>query len=284
MNRPTSYPITVLVMIASMSLIPMGDTAAKLMSNVHGVSPLFITWSRFAFGAVILFPLMIKRNIDWEMFLDWRILLRSLLIIGGISSILIALKTETLATSFGAFFVGPILSYFLSSWLLREPITFTRTMLMFLGFLGVLLVVKPGYGFTSGIGFAVLAGVLYGGFLTANRWLNPKFEPLPMLFSQVFIGAIILAPFGLSAPPEITWSVSGLVLASAITSNLANFLLIYAYTRVEASHLAPFVYFQLISATIMGYIIFSDIPDMVTLSGLLLLIASGVASFIMRRV
>lgn len=252
------------------------------MANAHGVPPLFVAWSRFTFGAMVLLLFMIWRGLDLRIFFDWRILLRGGLIVGTVSSILTAVQTESLATSFGAFFIGPILSYFLSAWLLREPITRTRTLLMVLGFGGVLLVVKPGFGFTIGMGYAVLAGIFYGGFLTTNRWLNAKIPAHEMMFSQVVIGTLVLMPFALPSAPEMTWAISRLVLASALCSNIANILLIVAYTRVEASRLAPFVYFQLIAATAMGYIVFDTIPDLITLAGLLLLIASGVASVVFR--
>ena len=136
----------------------MGDTAGKLLVTQHGFNPFFLAWSRFGLGALMVLSFLPRGQLDLRLFLDWRIWLRGLLITAGISSILTALQTEALPTVFGAFFVGPILSFFLSAWLLKEPITKAQTALLLLGFGGVMLVVKPGFGMTSGIGFAVLAG------------------------------------------------------------------------------------------------------------------------------
>jgi len=148
----------ILIMFVAMSLIPVGDSAGKLLVTRYGFHPFFLAWSRFALGALMILPFLPRGQFDPRLFLDWRIWLRGLLIVGGISSILTALQTEPLPTVFGAFFVGPILSFFLSAWLLKEPVTKIQTILLLLGFCGVLLVVKPGFGMTAGLGFAVLAG------------------------------------------------------------------------------------------------------------------------------
>jgi len=62
-----------------------------------------------------------------------------------------------------------------------------------------------------------------------------------------------------------------------------NLLLILAYKRAPASRLAPFVYFQLVAATVYGFAVFGDVPDALTWLGLGLLAASGFASLGLRR-
>ena len=157
------------LMLLAMSLIPAGDTAGKLLGEA-GVAPAFTAWSRFALGAVMILPFVMHLTRP-AIFADWRVWLRGLLLAGGIVSILTALGTEPIANVFGAFFLGPILAYVLSAWLLNEGFSRARMVLLGIGFLGVLLVVRPGFGMTPGLGFAVMAGVFYGGFLTASRWL-----------------------------------------------------------------------------------------------------------------
>lgn len=283
MKQESSITAAVFMMVISMMLIPMGDTAGKLMATSYGVTPFFVAWSRFFLGALFMLPFLNWREFDFKIFLDWRILLRGSLIVATVSCILTAVKTESLATSFGAFFIGPILSYFLSAWLLKERITFGQTILLLIGFCGVLLVIKPGADISPGIGFALLSGMFYGGFLVANRWLTGIAPSRSLIFSQLAIGGIGLMPFGLAEIPVMSWELSGLTVLSALSSVGANILLIYAYRRAEASILAPIVYFQLISATLMGYLVFNNLPDMATFAGLGLLISSGLASLALRR-
>jgi len=272
----------ILIMFVAMLLIPIGDTAGKLLVTRYEFNPYFLAWSRFALGALMVLPLLPKGQFDLRLYFDWRIWLRGLLIVAGISSILTALQSEPLPTVFGAFFVGPILSFFLSAWLLKEPISKTKTALLLLGFGGVLLVVKPGLGMSSGIGFAVLAGIFYGSFLTASRWLAEAAPSRALLLSHLLIGSLVLVPFGITNIPEFTQINTALTLASAAASMAGNLLLIIAYRMAPASKMAPFVYFQLIGATAMGWFVFGDWPDSLSLIGLVLLILSGIGSALMK--
>lgn len=269
------------LMLIAMALIPAGDSAGKLLTDGQGAAPVFVAWSRFAFGALMVAP-FIARDIDLRLFLNWRIWLRGLMLVGGITSILTALSTEPIANVFGAFFVGPILSWLLSVWLLREPFSVLRFGLICLGFFGVILVVKPGFGMTPGIGFAVLAGLFYGVYLVMSRAMARVARPRAMLFTQLMVGALVLAVPGALAVPEITAPIAALTLTSAACSMLGNLLLIMAYSRAQASRLAPFVYTQLIWATVLGALIFGNLPDGLALMGLLLLLASGLASLVVR--
>lgn len=268
------------LMLLAMALIPAGDTAGKLLGEA-GVAPAFTAWSRFALGALLLLPFVLHITPP-RLFLDWRIWLRGLLIAGGILSILTALETEPIADVFGAFFIGPIVAWILSVWLLRESFSAGRAGLLGLAFLGVLLVVKPGFGMTAGLGFAVLAGLLYGAFITASRWVADVTRPRALLLSQLVVGALVLAPLGLPALPEITPPVAALTLASALGSMLGNLCLILALRMATASSLAPFVYTQLIAATALGWLVFGTLPDGLTLIGLVIVLGSGFATLGLR--
>lgn len=268
------------LMLLAMALIPSGDAAGKLLGEA-GVAPVFTAWSRFALGAVLLLPFVLHLT-PLRLFLDWRVWLRGLLIAGGIVSILTALRTEPIANVFGAFFVGPMVAYLLSVWLLREAFSATRVALLAVGFAGVILVVKPGFGMTPGLGFAVLAGLFYGSYLTASRWLADLERPRAMLISQLVVGALVLAPLGVPAIPEVTPRIAALTLASALGSMLGNLCLILALRMAPATRLAPFVYTQLIAATALGWAVFGVWPDALTLAGLGIVLVSGMATLALR--
>lgn len=268
---------TVVAMATAMSAIVLGDTAGKLLM-ADAMSPLFIAWSRFAFGALLLAPFCGLTRADLRSFLDWRVILRASLIVGVILLILTALRTEPIANVFGGFFVGPIVSFALSAALLREPINRARVGLLALGFIGVLLVVKPGFGMGAGMIFAVLAGVFYGGFLVTSRWLSYHYRPRFLLASQLIIGAVLLTPMGAVETPlhadPVMW---GLILLSAVASGFGNYLLVMVNRSTPASVVAPLVYFQLLAATIYGYFVFGDWPDGLSLIGLAIILSSGLA-------
>jgi len=269
-----------LIMFVAMSLIPAGDSAGKLLSSSLGVAPIFVAWSRFVLGALMILPFISPSA--FGLLRDWRVWLRALVLACGISSIQMALQTADLATVFAAFFIGPIFSYILAVIFLREPVTPVRSVLIVTGFAGVLLVVRPGMGGEAGVIWAAIAGLCYGTFLTMSRWLSGIGTPIALTFTQLLLSALILLPFGLMNLPEATAPIATLTLASAFCSMMGNLLLLYAYRIANATRLAPLVYFQLIAAVGFGWSIFGDLPDAYTWAGLAVILASGIASTRLR--
>jgi drug/metabolite transporter (DMT)-like permease len=271
------------IMLASMTLIVGGDVAAKVLSQ-NGVSPILTAWTRFALAALVLLPFSGLTRSDAPALRDPRVWLRALLIMAGICLILTALRTEPVANTFGAFFVGPIVAFALSALLLKERITLLRSVLLGLSFVGVLLVVKPGFGATVGMGFALLAGVFHGCYVVATRWIAPLYRPRLLLISQLVLGGVILAPFGLAALPDaLTWGALGLVVISAMGSAFGNLLLVTLSKTTPSNVIAPLIYTQLIPATMLGFVVFSDWPDWISFVGLAVIFATGIASLALSR-
>lgn len=153
-------------MLVAMSLIPLGDTAGKLMTDQSALSPFFAAWSRFVVGALIL--AFFVRRAAYKLLLDWRIIARASILVCGITSILTALSTVPIATVYAVFFIGPLISYILAVLFLKEPIGGLRLALVAGGFIGVVIVSQPQGQFDPNLLFAVLAGLCYGVF-----WLCP---------------------------------------------------------------------------------------------------------------
>ncbi|KAJ55233.1 membrane protein [Actibacterium mucosum KCTC 23349] len=282
MFNPTLARAAALV-FASMLMIVTGDTAGKLLA-ADGVHPFFIAWTRFVLGAVMVLPFCGLTRANWRDVGDWRLALRAAIIACAICSILTALKTEPIANVFGAFFIGPVVAYLLAAVLLGERLEWARTGLLGIGVIGVVLVVKPGFGATAGMGFALLAGTLYGCFLVSNRWLAPHVRPRLLLFSQLAFGAVLLTPLGLSVPvPGWHGVTAALIGLSALASAVGNFVMVLAARMAPANHLAPFIYLQLIPATYVGWLVFGDWPDTLTMLGLVLVTGSGLATLTLVR-
>ena len=267
----------------AVTLVVVGDTCGKLLTQA-GVAPFVVAWSRFAIGALALLPLARFSWGDFIVLKDWRVLLRAVFITGGICSILTALKTEPIANVFGAFFIGPIISYILAIIFLKERPTPLHSLLLGLGFLGVLLVVKPGFGMSTGTLFAILAGIFYGCYLFMTKLLAGAMRASVLLVSQLIIGTLLLTPIGLNSPlppnDTVLWLV---IVASALGSAGGNYLLVVANRMADASLVAPLVYTQLISATLLGILVFGDWPDPIALSGLALIALSGLGSLALKR-
>lgn len=271
-------------MICAAMLIPLGDAVAKFAHVRFEVPISFMAWSRFALGAVLLAPFALRRGIAVQELTRWPVLLRGSAIAATVWLILQAVSREPIANVYGAFFIAPVLSFGLAVVLLGERPDPVRILLIILGFLGVLLVVRPGFGLSLGMGLALLSGVFYALYLTASRWLAGKHRGMAMLWAQLIVGGVVMAPFGTDMGAAV-WSV-GLVtcvILSASTSTLANLMIVEAYRLAQATRLAPLVYVQLIAATLYGVLFFDTLPDGLALTGLGLLILSGFAALILRK-
>ena len=215
---------------------------------------------------------------------DWRVLLRGCCISGGIFSILTALKTEPIANVYGAFFIGPIVSYGIAYLFMGEAVSRSKTLLLLVGFIGVLMVVQPGFGMSSGILFALLAGCCYGSYLVTTRLVAGAFPAPLLLISQLMIGSFVLLPVGISEPLlSLNADSYFLICLSAIFSAAGNYLLVLANRWAEATLIAPLVYSQLISASVAGLVMFGDWPDGLSFVGLSLILVSGFGSLMLQK-
>ena len=276
MQTSFSFKVIGLVVLA-MVLIVSADAAGKVLT-ARGFSQFFVGWARFSVAVLIVAPFCGLKATELPMLIRPQVILRALLIAGGITCILTALKTEPMANVFGGFFIGPIISYFLSAFLLGERITFARTALLALSFIGVLIVVRPGFGMTAGMGFAVLAGCLHGSYLVATRWLAGSYRPRFLLFSQLAIGAVLLAPFAIGPIPSVTLDLTLMLLWSALGSALGNLILVTISRTPPAGVVAPLIYSQLFVAMVLGLLIFGDFPDLISLFGLCIIAGAGITS------
>lgn len=271
------------IVFAAVSFVVVGDTSGKLLT-ARGVDPFFIAWTRFALAALVLLPfsgLSLRELPDLR---DWRVLVRGMFITCGICCILTALRTEPIANVFGAFFVGPIVSYILAILFLGETPSQSRSMLLAVGFAGVLLVVKPGFGISVGMVFALAAGGCYGAYLVMTRTVAGVYRPRFLLISQLIVGSVLLTPLGLSVElPDFQLPILGLIALSALGSAVGNFLLVLANKSAEASLIAPLVYSQLLSATLAGFFVFGDWPDIYAFLGLVLIALSGFGSLFLHQ-
>ena len=193
------------------------------------------------------------------------------------------LHWRDLANVFAVFFIGPIISYILAAIFLKEAVTPPRSALLFLGFIGILLIARPGFGFSIGLACALFAGCTYGVFLTLSRLAAGQEEPKALLFSQMLIATILCTPMALIYWPQQLFASPDMLAISGGASMLGNMFLIFAYGLAPATRMAPFVYFQLVGALLLGWGVFGTLPDIWGLAGLALLMISGFGSALLRR-
>lgn len=263
-------------------ILPIMDAIAKYLS--YSLPILQITWFRFFFSAVItgIFIYLFSRksfvrskNIKSQVLRGILLLTSSLLFFYAISVISLA-KALTLA------FICPLIVTALSPYFLKERVGRRRWTAVIVGFIGVLLVIRPGIVEFNWASLASLGtGLCYAIYLIVTRSLKDTDNGLLTLLFTSIVGTVVLSvylPFVWVNP-----SLNQLLLAvnMGFIAALAHGLIIISYNFSDASKLAPLGYFEIIPNIIIGYIWFSDFPDKYTILGLLVIILSGI--YVFRR-
>lgn len=192
----------------------------------------------------------------------------------------LALQRMPVAETTAISFIAPLVVVLLARPLLGERIGAVGWTAAILGFGGVLLIVRPGSGLDPlGVVFALTAVAANAAYQLLSRILVDSERTLAMLFYTALFGSII---FGLALP----WTLHGrvpsmfelLLFASlGMYGGLGHFLFTKAYRYADASILAPMTYFQLLWAALLGWIIFRQVPDALSVIGMAVIAGSGLA-------
>jgi drug/metabolite transporter (DMT)-like permease len=262
------------------------DTTAKYTSRTLPVME--VVFFRYA-GATVLCLIAFRPWHDHRPFLTGRPLrqlLRSAFLLGSTILNFLALRklqlAETTTISFaGAFVVAGLAVPFLGEWIGPR-----RWIAILIGFIGVIVVTRPG---PDGLQPAVLLSIgamLCNSFYSIlTRHLAPTDSAEGLLLFPLVTATIAMMPFAL---PGFVWPpdafIGLLLLAIGVFGAVGHWCFILAYRRAPASVLAPFVYSQLIWMTLLGYLVFGDLPHRMTLLGATIIIASGLYILYRERV
>jgi len=263
-------------------MLPIMDGFAKYLSTDLPV--LQITWARYFFTVAFTFPIMFffyRDQLKWSdkpklQFIRGLILLTANICFFYSISVISLAKALTLA------FVAPLIVTTFSPVFLGEKVGFRRWSAVIIGFIGSLVVIRPGFVEINLASLAALGtGIMYGFYLIITRKLSTSDNPLLTLLLTGVVGAIIIScvmPFVWVQPNINQWS---MMAAIGIFACVGHLFLILSLKYADASKLAPFSYFEIITNIIIGYYFFSDFPDNWTFLGLFIIVLSGV--YISRR-
>ncbi|QIG49279.1 EamA family transporter [Nordella sp. HKS 07] len=265
----------ILLMMAAMLSIPVVDGIAKYLSAAY--SPLFLGWARYAVAGLIVLPIAALRN-GRNIFPAERRgshLLRTLFLVVSMTLYFLALARIPLATAISAFFIGPIVAVVLSIFVLKERMTWPKGVSLALGFIGAIVILRPGAALNPGILLAFGAGLCFALYLIATRWASQGSDPIKTLAFQCVVGTLLLTPQAIATWSSPQWSVLGFFLCLGLFSAFSHMMSIAAFRFAEASLLAPLVYLELLGAALIGYYAFGEIPDAFTMVGAGFIIAAG---------
>lgn len=191
-----------------------------------------------------------------------------------------------LAEATSIMFVAPLLVAVLAGPVLGERVGALRWAAVAAGFVGVLLVVRPG-GQLDALGAVLVffAACSNAAYQMLSRLLAGTEKAFTMLFYSALAGTVC---FGLATPffldmPTPDWFDILLVIGTGVTGGLGHLLFTMAYRDAPASLLAPVTYLQLLWAGILGWVVFAQLPDPVSLLGMAIIAVSGIVVAVQRR-
>ena len=277
--------IGILWMLATMFCFIALDTIMKHL--LESYSLIQVTWGRFFFATLVaavacgprLGSLAVSRSPKLQ-------LSRSVILMGTTTLFNAGIRSTPLATGTTIMFLSPILVTILSIPMLGEKVGLRRWIGVIIGFAGALIVVQPWNVGLGELGYGVVF-LLAAAFCNANYQLITRKvrndDPMTSLLYTAAAGALVtsvIVPWFWTWPTATGWL---LFAASGAMGGLGHLCLIRAVRCAPASVVAPFSYSSLVWATLFGFVIWGDWPDLWTWAGAALIIGSGLFIFHSER-
>lgn len=274
--------VGIALMCAAVTTFSCLDSTAKYVGRQIDIMQ--VVWARYTFAMLLAF-VFINPVSRPGMLRTARPALqaaRAVILLGSTILNFFALRYLRLDQVLAITFSTPFAVAALSGPVLGEWVGPRRWAAIGLGFLGVLVVTRPGFGIVHPAAFlAVLSMLCYAAFFLTTRVLSRSDSNDTTLFYSNVVGAVIMlpvVPFFWTPPTPWQWVL--LVLAGGFAS-LGHYMIIVAHRHAPVSLLSSFIYSQLVGVTILGYFVFGDVPDAYTLAGAAIVVSSGL--YILHR-
>ncbi len=266
------------LMCGACALFSCLDASGKYL--VGSMDALEVVWARYTSAFLVAF--LVSNPLTRPGLLStrrpWLQIGRSALLLASTAFNFFALRSLRLDQALAITFSTPFFVTLLSGFVLGEWAGWRRWTAIGVGFLGVLVVARPGSaaGVPAAALFSVAGAVCYAFYNVSTRVLARTDSNHTTLFYSNLIGAAAMLPvLPFIWKPPATLLAAVLMIMTGVFGSLGHYLLIAAHRLAPASALAPFIYVQLIWATAWGYLVFADVPDHWTIAGAAIVIGSG---------
>lgn len=283
LDRPL---LGILLMLGFCILAPLADALAKLLGATIPVGQL--VFIRFAVQAALLLPVVVYLKMPWRLSARlWRITIwRTVLHITGIAGMFTALQYLPLADAVAIAFVMPFIMLLLGHFVLGEEVGLHRMAACGVGFVGTLMVIQPNF---LNVGWMALlplgVAFVFAFFMLATRQIAKHIDAITLQAVSGTIAMILLLPVvvigswleiaALSpiSPQLGEWQ---MLLAIGVLGTAAHLLMTWSLRFAPSATVAPMQYLEIPLATLVGFWIFSELPDRLAAGGIALTIIAGV--------
>jgi drug/metabolite transporter (DMT)-like permease len=274
----------ILLVLSAVFMFSSMDTIAKYLLRTYPLPPLI--WARYVVQMGFMLVLLAPR-MGWGLVRTshpWLQILRGVLLVISSVFFYLSLTFLPMAEAAAITFVGPVLVTALSGPMLGERITPRQWVAVGLGFVGVLIIIRPGGGLLTPTAiFPLCSALAFSFYQIITRKIVGREHPLTTLFYTALVGTAVTSlslPFAWHTP---TLGQVPLILAIGLLGGFGHFLLIRAVTQASPSALAPFIYVQLIWSTVLAFLAFGEFPSSGSLLGMLVIVSAGMLAIDWKR-
>ena len=279
----------IIMMVGFCITAPLLDVAAKLAADKISTSQ--ITSARFIIQALIMLPVVWMLGFSFKLtHTSIKLLfLRAIFLIIATYCFVAAIAVMPIADALAIVFVEPFILLLMGKIIFGEKVGVRRIGASLVGFLGVVLVIQPSFLAFGSVAFYPLGtAVSFAFYMLVTRGLSRYLHPIQMQFHTAFLGSLICLPvlflgqligtqiFNVMMPEGIYWL---WLFGVGFFASISHLLLSYALKFTPSATLAPLHYLEILSSVILGYLIFSDLPNRMAFTGMLIVVISGLYIF-----
>ncbi len=285
MSTPRPLKGILLVVLATLTFAS-ADVLTKQLTQNHPIPVVVAVRYLVNLGllALFLYPRIGPRL--WQVQNPKLVFLRGLCLALASLTMGLALRLMPVGETVAIVYLSPFAVMLLAIPLLGEKVSPMGWLWAAMGFAGVLLILRPGGGLDPwGVAFALMNAGLATGYHLLTRKLAGAESTIALLFHTALVGTVFFCLGSLGSLSDLHFSAADLAWMAAlgVLATLGHYLFTAAYREAPASLLAPVNYLHLVWAAGLGVVIFGHIPDAISLSGMALVCASGVANAIRAR-
>ena len=266
----------ILLMMYAVSMFACLDATAKWLGAT--MDAVHVVWLRYA-AHVVLLSVFLRVWNDLTPFKTkhpWLQLVRGLCLLGATFFNFWALRYLQLAETSAIMFTAPLVVTALAGPLLGEKIGVRRWAAVGVGFVGVLVVLRPGTGAMHPAALLSVCGMInYSIYVVLTRRMHRTENSTSMLMLSALVGVVILLPVAPSAVLDLDGWQWVLALLMGLFGATGHYALTVAHRYSSASTLAPFIYAQIVWMILFGWAIFHQIPDVWTFVGTAIIAGAG---------
>jgi drug/metabolite transporter (DMT)-like permease len=265
----------ILLFCSAIFLFSVMDVIGKDLSTRY--PPLQVVWGRYASQTFWVFLILAPRLLRLLRTKHFGLqLLRSALLFAATVLFFSGFNAMKLADLVAVFQIAPLCITVLSVVILSEKVGLRRWIGVAAGLVGALIIIRPGTDvFTVYSLLPAAAALCFAGYSIATRFLGDSEDPLTSFLYTALLGAVaasLMMPFVWITPTTTDFAIIG---SFGMIGGLGHYCLIIALTYASASVVAPFIYCAVALSAFWGYVVFSEVPDISTYLGALVIVGAG---------